>query len=203
MTLALIATALETALNYSLRLDPDSSPRLAGLDGKIIAIELEGWGRLYVLPRAQSIRVLDRHEGEPAVRVRGAPSALFRQWRDAAAGGGQGVAIEGDAALAREFQTLLARWNIDWEELFARWVGDAAAHQLGNLWRGFRGWGQRLSAILARNSAEYLQQELALLPPQHAVERFLNEVDQVRESADRLTARIERLRRRLAGGEPS
>jgi len=41
------------------------------------------------------------------------------------------------------------------------------------------------------------------LPPRHAVERFMNEVDQAREGADRLTARIERLRRRMAVGDPS
>ena len=201
--LAFIATALETALNYSLRLDPDSLPRLVGLDGKVVAVDLEGLGRLYVLLRSQYVRVVDRHEGEPSVWIRGAPAALFRQWRGGAAAAEPNIVIEGDAALAREFQTLLARLEIDWEEQFARWFGDAAAHQLGNLWRGFRGWGQRLSGVLARNSGEYLQQELAVLPPRHAVERFMNEVDQAREGADRLTARIERLRRRMAVGDPS
>ncbi|MBL8259923.1 MAG: SCP2 sterol-binding domain-containing protein [Candidatus Competibacteraceae bacterium] len=203
MTLAFIATALETALNYALRLDSDSLPRLAALEGKVIAIEMEGVGRLYVAPKSQYIRVVDQHESEPSVWIRGAPLALFRQWRGGPAAKGNGVAIEGDAALARDFQRLLARLDIDWEEQFSRWIGDAAAHQLSNFWRGFRGWGQRVSGVAARNSAEYLQQELALFPPQHAVERFLAEVDQVREGADRLTARIERLRRRLAGGEPS
>ena len=39
MTPVAIAAGLETVLDSVLRLDPDTQVRLAGLDGKVIAIE--------------------------------------------------------------------------------------------------------------------------------------------------------------------
>ena len=199
MTPAIIATRLESALNHYLRLDPDSLPRLARLEGKVVAVELVGFGQcFYMLASAGRIRVTSRHEGEPSVWIRGTPLALFQQWRDVA-GDGRDLIIEGDTAVAAQLRALLARLDIDWEEQLARRAGDAVAHQLGNFWRGLRGWKRRTSAVLARDGAEYLQQELRALPPPHAVERFLSAVDTLREDADRLAARVERLRRHVAG----
>lgn len=200
---AAIVAGLEATVNRYLRLDPDSPPRLAALDGKVIAIELDGLGQtVYLVPGVAGVRVVERHEGEPAVWVRGTPLALLRQWRGDPAVGGE-VAIEGDIAVGQAFQAILARVDIDWEEQLAKAVGDVAAHRLGNLWRGLRGWGQRSADTLARDGAEYLQQELYALPPRPAVEQFLGAVDTLREDADRLAVRVERLRRRVAApGDP-
>ena len=198
VTPAVIAAGLETVLNPVLRLDPDTQARLAALDGKAIAIEPEGLGMtLYLLPGVHGIRVLDQYAGEPTVRIRGAPLALARQWRGRGTTGGD-VTIEGDAAVGREFQTALAQLDIDWEEQLSRLLGDAAAHQIGRFWREFQSWGRQTGDLLGRNTGEYLQHELRLLPPRPAVEQFLSAVDILREDTDRLAARIERLRRRLA-----
>lgn len=197
MTPAFIAASLETVLNPVLRLDPDTRSRLAALEGKVIAIEPEGLGlTLYLLPGVQGVRVLDQYAGEPTVHIRGAPLALARQWRGR--GSSNGVTIEGDAAVGRELQTALAQLDIDGEEQLSRLLGDAAAHQLGRFWRGFQAWGRQTGDLLGRNSGEYLQHELGILPPRPAVEQFLSAVDTLREDTDRLAARIERLRRGLA-----
>lgn len=203
MTPSVIAAGLETALNQVLRLDPEMPPRLAGLKGTVIAIEPEGLGlTFYLLPGVDGIQVLDQCDGEPTVRIRGAPLALVRQWRGHRLGGDD-ITVEGNAAAGREFQTILARLDIDWEEQLSKAVGDVAAHQLGKLWRGFRDWSRRTADILLRDGGEYLQQELRALPPRPAVEQFLSAVDTLREDADRLAARIERLRRRVAAGDPA
>jgi ubiquinone biosynthesis protein UbiJ len=202
VTPAVIAAGLEAALNPVLRLDPDLRSRLAALEGKVIAIEPEGLGlTLYLLPGVTGVRVLDQYAGEPTVRIRGAPLALARQWRGRGTSSGD-MTIEGDAAVGREFQIALAHLDIDWEEQLSRLLGDAAAHQVGRFWRGFRTWGQRAGDTLRRDGGEYLQRELRVLPPHLAVEQFLSAVDALREDTDRLAARIERLRRRLASGDP-
>lgn len=197
-----IAGGVETALNRYLRLDSEVLPRLAELEGAVIAIEPEGLGlTLYLLPGPQGIRVVDRYEGEPTVSIRGALPALVRQWRGQSVGGA--ITVEGDSAVGRQFQTLLARLDVDWEEQFSRVVGDVAAHQLGALWRGFRRWGRQTSTIFLHDGGEYLQQELRALPPRYVVESFLGAVDILREDTDRLEARIARLRRQLlAGNDP-
>lgn len=200
---AVIAAGLEAALDQVLRLDPDIRSRLAALEGKVIAIEPEGLGlTLYLLPGVTGIRVVDQCAGEPTVRVRGTPLALARQWRGRGTSGGD-VIIEGDAAVGRQFQTVLRHLDIDWEEQLSRLLGDAAAHQAGRFWRGFQSWGQRTGDTLRRDGGEYLQRELQVLPPRPAVEQFLSAVDALREDTDRLAARLERLRRWLATDDPT
>lgn len=201
MTPALIAVGLETTFNSMLRLDPETRSRLAMLEGRVIAIEPEGLGlTFYLLPSASGIRIMDHYAGEPSVHIRGAPLALARQWRGQRVPDG-GVVVEGDATVGREFQNALAHWDIDWEEQLSRVVGDAAAHQIGQFWRGFRDWSRRANDTLLRDGAEYLQQEQHLLPSRPAVEQFLSAVDMLREDADRLAARIERLRQQLSSAD--
>ena len=198
---AAFAAGLETALNRYLSLDPDILPQLAELAGTVIAIEPEGLGMtLYLFPGAQGVQVMDCYDGKPTVRIRGAPLALIQQWRGQSAGE---MTVEGDAATGQRFQALLARLDIDWEEHLSNVVGDAAAHQLGQFWHGFRNWGQQTSAMLLRDGSEYLQQELRVLPSRPAVESFLSAVDVLREDTDRLEARLVRLRRSLAGDDGS
>ena len=197
---AVIATGLETALNQLLRLDPDLPPRLAELVGAVIAIDLEGLGlSVYLQPDADGVRVLTEYDGEATARIGGTPLALARYWRGNPTA--NTLTIEGDAAVARQFQTLLTQLDIDWEEQLSRIMGDAAAHQLGQFWRGFRHWGRRSSQTLLRNGGEYLHYELRALPPRPAVEDFLSAVDVLREDADRLAARIARLRRLTQSGD--
>lgn len=201
MTPALIAVSLETTFNSMLRLDPETRSRLAMLEGRVIAIEPEGLGlTFYLLPSASGIQIMDHYAGEPSVHIRGAPLALARQWRGQRLPDG-GVVVEGDATVGREFQNALAHWDIDWEEQLSKMVGDAAAHQIGQFWRGFRDWSRRANDTLLRDGAEYLQQERQLLPSHPAVEQFLSAVDMLREDADRLAARIERLRQQLSSAD--
>mgnify|MGYP001394973187 CR=1 FL=1 len=196
MTPAVTAASLETALNLVLRLDPEMLPRLGTLSGHVIAIEPSGMAMtFYLLPKPGGIQVMDRCETEPSVRIRATPAALFRQWRGRRARGGE-IVIEGDVGVGREFQAILARLDIDWEEQLSRVVGDVVARRLGGLWDGLRAWSGRTGDILLRDGGEYLQQELRVLPPRQAIEQFLNAVDLLREDADRLAARVERLRRR-------
>ena len=188
---AALAAGLETALNRYLSLDPDLFPLLAELAGVVIAIEPQGLGlTLYLFPDAQGIRIADAYDGEPTVRIRGAPLALLQQWRGQPAE----LAIEGDAVIARRFQTVLNRLDIDWEEQLAQVVGDHAAHQLGRFWRALQGWGRQTSTTLLQDGGEYLQHELRVLPPRSAVEAFLSAVDDLREDVGRLEARVIRLR---------
>lgn len=199
---AAFVAGLEVAFNRYLQLDPDIPPRLAALDGEVIAVELDGLNQaFYLLPGIDGVRVMDRHEGTPSVWIQGTPLALLRQWRSGPAVDGD-VTIEGDVTVGREFQAILMRIDIDWEEQLSKAVGDVAAHQLGNLWHGLRGWGRRSADTLVRDGVEYLQQELRALPPRPVVEQFLSAVDTLREDTDRLAARIERLRRRTAAGDP-
>ena len=56
---------------------------------------------------------------------------------------------------------------------------------------------------MLHDGSEYLQQEALLLPARPALEQFLREVDILREDADRLAARVARLRQRMMPDDPA
>jgi ubiquinone biosynthesis protein UbiJ len=202
----LLAGGLETVLNTCLRLAPDSLPRAAALAGKALAVELvfttagAAGPRLifYLLPTAEGIRVADGYPDRPDVWIRGTPLALANQFRKGSGEGLEaGVDVHGDTHLANAFQALLGGIAIDWEEQLSQRVGDALAHQLGNVVRELQSWGRQALATLFQNTAEYLQQETRALPPRGAMAAFLDAVDTLRSDTDRLEARLRRLQQAL------
>ena len=93
-----------------------------------------------------------------------------------------------------------AVWRIESARVIAglsRYVGDAAAHQIGNAVRDLMSWGRDAAERLSKDLAEYLQYESRDLPPRHEVQDFLNNVDKLRDDAERLAARLQRAASRV------
>lgn len=199
--LVLLEAALETALNQALGLDPDSFAQLEQFEDKLIALELQGTGlTLFLLPGRAGIRVMSAAAGEPDTIISGTPLALAELGLGDARRvlfAGE-VIIRGDVETGQAFKRLLDNLDIDWEEQLSRYTGDVVAHQLGDLFRGLRHWGQQARRTLGRNLAEYLQQESRQLVTREAVDGFSHGVDQLRDDSERLQARIMLLQQRLA-----
>ena len=203
----LLAGGLELALNTLLRLDPDSLTRTAALFGKVMMVELvfttagAAGPRLtfYLLPGAEGIQVTASYPNVSHVQIRGTPLALAKQFRQGSGEGlASGVEVQGDSQVAKAFQELLSRIDIDWEEQLSRLIGDALAYQVGTAVREFRAWGRQALNTLLTNAAEYFQQETRDLPPSGAMATFLDGVDTLRSDTDRLEARIRRLQQRCS-----
>jgi ubiquinone biosynthesis accessory factor UbiJ len=197
--------ALEGALNRYLNLDPDTPSRFATLSGKIIAVELEGLGRvIYFAPEPDGVRILADYAGVPDATLRGTPWALLlmgslqsdnRAARAALASGT--VRISGDVELGQRFKQILDAVEIDWEEHLAGFVGDLLAHKLGNATRAVQGWGRQAAATLGQDFVEYQQEEAHNLPRPVDVQNFIGTVDTLRDDVERLEQRVWRLQRRL------
>lgn len=191
-----VFAGLETALNKTLALDPDTLQRLQTLSGKVIAMELRGLElTLYMLPDAEGIQLMSHFDNTPDTTLSGAPFALLRM---ANSKPGEGlftgdVEIRGDVELGQRFQRILNGLDIDWEEHLSHLSGDIVAHQTGSLIRELKAWGTQAADSLNLDITEYLQQETHALPTKTEVEDFLTEVDDLRMSADRLQARVHRL----------
>ncbi len=189
--------ALEAVLNRYIALDPEGAARLARLQGRLICIELEGFGaRIYVLPGASDLQLFGAYEGEPDCLMRGSPLALARmglaERKEDGLFAGE-VQVEGDTGLAQEFGAFLSGLSVDWEEQFSRLVGDPVAHGVGEGLRSAGRWGRASADTLTQDLKEYLQEEARILPTQYEVQTFLDRVDTVRDDVERLAARIERL----------
>jgi ubiquinone biosynthesis accessory factor UbiJ len=196
--------ALEALLNRCIALDPEGAARLGPLEGRLIGIELKGFGtRLYLIPAPDRLQVFGAYEGEPDCLLRGTPLALARlglaERKEDQLFGGE-VEIEGDTRLAQDFGAFAAGLDLDWEEQLSRLVGDPIAHQVGEGLRAVGRWGRKSADLLSQDLKEYLQEEARVLPTRYEVEAFLDQVDTLRDDAERLVARIDRLAR---GGPPS
>jgi ubiquinone biosynthesis protein UbiJ len=101
--------------------------------------------------------------------------------------------ISGDAELAGEFQQLLSFARPDIEEELSSIVGDAAAHRLGEIARGFGRWGREARSTMGANIREYLQEESRDAPSRYEVEKFNTDVSKLCDDVDRIEARLNRL----------
>src|SRR5262249_48324688 len=105
------------------------------------------------------------------------------------------VRLEGDAEFAQALSQVLQNLRPEPEEDLARFVGDAAAVRIVGLLRAIaeqiRAGGARLSAT----TADYFAAENPLLVTRQEAERFSADVASLRDTAERVEKRLERLER--------
>lgn len=187
---------VETLLNRGVAASSEAARLCEELDGKTLSVDLAG------LPLAIRLRCdsgrLHFVEGDSEAAdcsIGGLPISLLRL---AMTGDQQSlrtgtITLSGDPALARDFERLLDLARPDWEEELSRFVGDVAAHQIGNIARGVLEWGGKAADTLQRDAGEFLQEESRDLPTRFEVDEFLDEVDQLVADFGRAEQRLARL----------
>lgn len=188
--------AIEAAFNAVLALDENARARLPGLQGKIIALEIQGLAlSVYLLVHAEKVEVMRFFDGEVDATIRGTPLSMASLGASNRALFSGEVHIGGDIETGRQFKRLLDTLEIDWEEQLSRFTGDLAAHQIGNAARGVHGWLERTAQAFSADLGEYLREESRLTPTLGECEHFYRDVDTLRADADRFEARLQRLER--------
>lgn len=198
---ALAGRALETALNHTLSLDPDTMQRLGALDGRSVQIHLRG-PELALAVTVEGSRLKVGPAGEDSqLRVAASPGSLLamalRRGDDGMAPGK--VDIAGDADLARRLEKLASQFAPDFEEAFARSFGDVLGVPLAKAVRKGLSHARTTARHLAEDSADWLRDEVRVAVAPGETEGFLDEVDLVRERSERLEARLARLEQKLKG----
>lgn len=197
----IFAAGLEVAVNRVLRYDVMTQARLAALAGKVIAFDLSGLNiRLYLLPAQDKLQVLARSDLVPDVTLSGTPLAFVRMGAESRTSErlfAGDIGVTGDVEVASRFGNALRGMDIEWEEMAAQVMGDVLAHKLGEGVRTGLRWGQDAAGRLQQDMGEYLQEELRQLPARVEIEDFMRDVDFLRADADRLEARVARLKRTL------
>lgn len=195
--LAALARAGEAALNRAIDLDPETRTALAALDGRAVTVDLDGTPlALRIAVEGSRLAIGPAFAGESALRVAATPGAflaLARGREDAITPGR--VQVSGDADLARRLERIATRFAPDFDEAFARVFGDVAGFQIARGARRALAGLARSARALAQDTAEYLTEESRDLVARPEIDDFLDEVDALRERADRLDARVKRLAR--------
>jgi len=198
--LSVLGRGLESALNQALGLDPLTQAGLRALDDRALRIEFRGTGvSMRLAVDGQRLRVGPGDTGDSALRVAATPGGLLGVVAARLFGNNDGLPpgtleIAGDAELARRVERLVTAFEPDVDEAFTRVFGDVAGFQIARALRRGLAFARESGAAFVRDSVDYLVEESRDLIAPAEMEQFLDEVDDVREQADRFEARLRRVR---------
>ncbi|GAB3736473.1 SCP2 sterol-binding domain-containing protein [Luteimonas pelagia] len=191
--------ALEAALNRALALDPDTRDGLAPLDGRSVDVHMASPPlalRLRVAGERLEVGPVDAET--PDLDIRSTLAGLVSQLpffrRDDTAPVGR-VRLSGDADLARRLQRLASGFDPDWQLPFVAVFGEIAGVQVADAFASMLRRARDDATALAETTAEYLTEESRDLVPRAELDAFLDDVDLLRDDAERLAARVARLSR--------
>jgi ubiquinone biosynthesis protein UbiJ len=193
---SLFCAALEVALNRYLRLEQAALEDCASLEGKVIGLAIAdlGW-TFFIEPIPSGVRVAGDFERAPDVLVTASGLKLLGLVFSIAArrreGLPQGITVDGDTELLTRFNAILRRVGFDPEEMIARLIGDSAAHRVVSGLKGLLGWGRTAAERLSLDTAEYLVEETGDLARAADVADWMDEVDQMRDTIERIEARLD------------
>ncbi len=200
---ARLGRLLEAALNRALALDEHTRAQIAALEGRRIGIQLRGADlALAVSVQAGRLSVGPHGDAPGDLNLKASPGSLLAfalRRGDSILPPGK-VDISGDAELARSVEKLLRDFHPDIEEAFAKTFGDVLGVPLARGLRHALNWSRDSAQALAVDSADYLREERRDLIAPAEMEQFLDDVDTLRERADRLEARVQRLLRTARTG---
>jgi len=183
-------------LNKKIQASTPARELCGKLSARVVAVRVRDTAlSMYFTIGDDTVELTTASDSEPDVILTGSLLTLARMAGQSGEGAIRAGSLDltGDAETARAFQRLLAFARPDIEEELSGFVGDVAAHRLGEITRGIGRWGRGVRSTMRDNIREYLQEESRSLPSRYEVERFAKDVDVLRDDVDRLAARVEKL----------
>lgn len=198
---AALLAGVEAGLNKVLALDATALPRLAALQGRVIAVDCTAPAlRLFLLPGADGLRLAGHWEAPADCTLRAPAGRLLELAvrRDKSAVlHAPDVELDGHSACLLDLAAILQDLELDWEGTLAEWLGPLGAVALARPLQGAGQWSGDALASLRLNLADWLAEEARLLAGRQEAEARFAELDDLKLALDRLEARSERLARRL------
>ncbi|MBX2869742.1 MAG: SCP2 sterol-binding domain-containing protein [Acidiferrobacterales bacterium] len=201
--------AINRAIQSVLSVDPDSVKALAALTGKVYRINLTVPPiTLFLLPDPEGLCLQTECAHTPDVTLTGSVFAFAKLGSKSGGRTNSGrifsdgqITMEGDAEAGQALQRVLAQFDLDWEELIARAVGDLPARKVGNAFRDFGGWAEKTAKYTRTNFSDYLTEESRVMASKVGMQRFERGVTELRSDIDRVGLRVEKLLNRRSAGE--
>jgi ubiquinone biosynthesis protein UbiJ len=201
--MSVVTQPFHAAVNHLLVREPWARAQLAPYAGKqarftappfSVVVRVAPGGLLEPAPSAS--RDGDALPGTPDdVTITVLPDALAAVFQGGTAAIMKHVRIGGDAEFAATLGKLAEHVRWDPEEDLARVFGDAPAFRMTRTARHIVDHAGRASRGLLASLAEYLLDEQPQLVRHRAVEQFTHDVGALRDDAERLEKRLERLER--------
>ena len=205
MLLAGLLASVEHGINRVLRLDSTALPRLAPLDGKVIAIDCRNPAlHLFILPSDEGLLLASQWASPADCTLRAPASSLVQlalsRDKTAVLHSPQ-VELDGDSAALLDLFGVLQDLELDWEYEVSRWLGPVATQLLSGHLRNSAKWTRGSLSSLSQTASEYLAEESRTLVGQREAEARFGELDALKLDIERLEARFERLVRSLESSD--
>ncbi len=186
---------IEILLNKFISLDKKTKSELIKLKGKIIGIDIESIPIIiyFKINLEGYLELSSDIEDQPDATIKGGLLDLIKandktQSNDQLFSGR--IRIEGDLEIAQSFSKILGNIDIDWEEELSKIVGDFGAVRITKGIKNAREEFLRFSEKSQKNISDYLTEESKLLPHRYEFESFQREIENFRDSVERLSAQI-------------
>lgn len=103
------------------------------------------------------------------------------------------VTLDGDTELAAALSKVLRGMRWEYEEDLSRIIGDAPAYEIAQFGRKAVSATKRQAVNIAEMLSEYWQEEQPMIAKKRHVAQFVKDVDALREDAERLQKRLDKL----------
>jgi ubiquinone biosynthesis protein UbiJ len=194
---SLLRPPTAAAVNHLLKSASWARARLQPFAGKVVRFELAPFTVGYALLDAGQVADASASAAPDAIFTLTPGIALRMLGGDSAAW--QKVTVGGDGALAREILYIAQNLKWDVEEDLSRVFGDVIAHRMVGAAGELRRWQRDSARNMSHAMAAYWTDENQLVAPKQEVERFVRDVDNLRDDVARLEKRIEQLLCERAG----
>ena len=195
----MLTERIQAAIDRNVAGSPRARALLAQLEGRSFVVKVRYTPWLARLDARAGRLLLTRARDEAAdTLLVGTPLALLSLLRETPADVIRrgDVTLTGNGEVAERFQELALLLRPDLEESLAGVIGDAPAYGLGQLLRKALEYGRGTARTAGLNVGEYLAHENRMLVPRAEASEFLAGVDDLRESTDRIVARVQALEER-------
>jgi ubiquinone biosynthesis protein UbiJ len=199
-TAAWLASA-EALLNRCIDSSAQAAAVARRLQGTSLQIDVEGMTRIRASAHHGRLALVAGDDSAADAAISGSLPALLQLFKGGAKreSATPAAQIRGDAEIANRYRELFVLARPDPEEELSRWIGDLPARRVSLFAQRALAFVRRARRTAGENIAEYLQEEGRDLVNRTELDEFLRGVDELRETADRIEARLGRLERRLQG----
>jgi ubiquinone biosynthesis protein UbiJ len=191
----------EALLNRCIDSSAEAASLARRLQGTSLQVDIDGITRIRASAHQGRLALLAGSDSAADAVISGSLPALLQLLKGGAnrESGGPAAQIRGDAEIANRYRELFMLARPDPEEELSRWIGDFPARRVSLIARRALELARRARRTAGENIAEYLQEEGRDLVNRTELDEFLRGVDELRETADRIEARLGRLEQRLTG----
>ncbi|OED40853.1 hypothetical protein ACH42_15425 [Endozoicomonas sp. (ex Bugula neritina AB1)] len=188
-----ILAAAEKSLNALLALDPVMVDRLSVLAGTVIELRcLEPDYQCFIRLEDGFVRLAGYNEGAIDAAFSGSAACLARlaHSRNVKFADVEGLVITGQSEIVEQLQAIHCDMELDWERLVIRVLGETPGHMLAQGARMFSRQIQQGHQMCDQNLADYLREELQLIPSPVEIEQFSDQVSLLQTSVTHLSEQI-------------